>query len=180
MKKQIQRSLTVLALLALIGCSSLKTSHDYDPTVNFDDLKTFDWIAMEGNPGGSELTIKRIMQSVNNALAAKGLTQQKENPDFMIGMQVSGKTRYAGSTGLGASVGVPVGRMHVRVGGGRSKAREKHEGSLLLDFINPADKSLIWRGTATGAINPKATPQEQQERIDGVVSQLLSQFPPTQ
>ena len=135
---------------------------------------------MEGNPDGSELTVKRIVQSVNNTLAEKGLTLRQEDPDFMIGMQVSGKTSYAGSTGLGVSVGVPVGKTHVRVGGSRSKAREKHEGSLLLDFINPKDKSLIWRGTASDAINPNASPQEQEEAIGRAVSQMLSQFPPNE
>ena len=180
MKKLIHVFLTFLVLMALVSCSSLKVSHDYDPTVDFSSLKTFDWIPMDGNPGGSELTVKRIVQSVNNALAAKGLTLRQEDPDFMIGMQVSGKTSYGGSTGLGVSVGVPVGKTHVRVGGGRSKAREKHEGSLLLDFINTKDKSLIWRGTATDAINPNASPQEQQEVIDKAVSQMLSQFPPNE
>jgi len=180
MKKFFHVSMTFMVLLILIGCSSLKTNHDYDPTVDFSSLKTFGWIPMKGNPGGSELTVKRVIQSVNDALAAKGLTLRQEEPDFMIGMQVSGKTSYGGSTGLGVSVGVPVGKTHVRVGGGRSKAREKHEGSLLLDFINPQDKSLIWRGTATGAINPNASPQEQQEVIGRAVSQMLSQFPPNE
>lgn len=180
MKKLVHVSLMFLVLLAFIDCSSLKTSHDYDPTVDFNALKTFDWIPMEGNSGGSELTVKRIVQSVNNALAAKGLTPRQEDPDFMIGMQVSGITSYGGSTGLGVSVGVPVGKTHVRVGGGRSKAREKYEGTLLLDFINPKNSSLIWRGTATDAINPNASPQEQQEVIGKAVSHMLSQFPPNE
>lgn len=178
MNKQHQFFLSLLALLVLISCASLKVGHDYDPDVNFDALKTYDWIPMDENPGVSEMTVKRIMHSVNNELTAKGLALSQDNPDFMVGMQVSGKTSYAGSTGLGTSVGIPVGRMYVRVGGGRSTAREKREGTLLLDFIDPQSKSLIWRGTATSTINPKAAPQGQQALIDKAVAKMLSQFPP--
>ena len=68
--------------------------------------------------------------------------------------------------------------MNIRVGGGGSKAREKREGTLVLDFIEPQSKSLIWRGTATSTINRNATPQDQQALIDKAVSQMLSHFPP--
>jgi hypothetical protein len=167
-----------LILMAVIGCASLKVSHDYDPGVDFGALRTYDWIPMEESTGSSQLVAKRVVHSVDAALAAKGLKLDHDDPDFMVGMQISGKSSYGGSTGVGASVGVPIGKMNVRVGGSRSKAREKREGTLLIDFIEPQSKSLIWRGTATGTVNPKATPQEQQALIDKAVSQLLSQFPP--
>lgn len=167
-----------LILMAVISCGSLKVSHDYDPGVDFDALKTYDWIPMEDSTDPSQLVVKRIVHAVNTALAAKGFELNRDDPDFMIGMQISGKSSYGGSTGVGASVGVPVGKMNVRVGGSRSKAREKREGTLLLDFIEPQSKSIIWRGTATSTVNPNATPQEQQALIDKAVSQMLDHFPP--
>lgn len=172
--------LMILFLPLFIGCASLKVSHDYDPGTDFSTLKSYDWISPDANAGASELTVKKIVHAVNGALGAKGLTLNPDGPDFMIGMQISGKTSYGGSTGLGASVGIPVGKMHVHLGGSRSKAREKHEGTLILDFIDPQSKSLIWRGTATSTVNPAATPQEQQTRIDNAVTKMLSQFPPGQ
>jgi hypothetical protein len=165
-------------LMVLISCGSLKVSHDYDPGVDFDALKTYDWIPMEDSTDPSQLVVKRVVHAVNTALAAKGLELNRDDPDFMIGMQISGKSSYGGSTGVGASVGVPVGKMNVRVGGSRSKAREKREGTLSLDFIEPQSKSIIWRGTATSTVNPNATPQEQQALIDKAVSQMLDHFPP--
>ena len=172
--------LMITAILTIFtGCASLKVNHDYDPGVNFDALKTYDWIPMEENTGASsQLIVKRIVHTVNTTLSAKGLKLNPDHPDFLIGMQISGKSSYGGSTGLGASVGIPVGKMNIRVGGGGSKAREKREGTLVLDFIEPQSKSLIWRGTATSTINPNATPQDQQALIDKAVSQMLSHFPP--
>jgi hypothetical protein len=170
--------LPLLLLVAFTGCASLEVSHDYDPTADFTKLKTFDWIPMKKQAGANELTAKKIMSAVNSQLNAKGLTLNQENPDFLIGMQVSGKTSYGGSIGAGASVGIPVGKGYLNVGGGRSKAREKHEGTLVLDFIDPESKSLIWRGTATSTVNPNASPEEQRELINRAVAEMLTQFPP--
>lgn len=165
-------------LIILIGCASLKVSHDYDPGIDFAALKTFDWIPMSGQAGASELTLKKIVGAVNRQLNEKGFTMNSSSPDFLIGMQVSGKTSYGGSLGLGASVGIPVGKGYVSVGGGKSKAREKREGELVLDFINPESKSLIWRGTVSSTINPHASAAEQQDLINRAVSGMLEQFPP--
>ncbi len=170
--------LPLLLLIAFIGCAGLEVSHDYDPTADFSKLKTFDWIPLNKQTGAKELTAKKIMSAVNGQLNANGLTLNKETPDFLIGMQVSGKTSYGGSVGLGASVGIPVGKGHVNVGGGRSKAREKQEGTLVLDFIDPESKSLVWRGTATSTVNPNASPEEQRELINRAVAEMLTQFPP--
>ena len=102
--------LMITAILTIFtGCASLKVNHDYDPGVNFDALKTYDWIPMEENTGASsQLIVKRIVHTVNTTLSAKGLKLNPDHPDFLIGMQISGKSSYGGSTGLGASVGIPV------------------------------------------------------------------------
>ena len=34
----------ILAAMVLSACSSMKTSSDYDPKVNFSDVKTYAWI----------------------------------------------------------------------------------------------------------------------------------------
>jgi hypothetical protein len=101
------------------------------------------------------------------------------NPDFLIAMQLSGKTAYGGSTGVGVSVGIPVGRAgRVSVGGGKSKAHEKKEGMVVLDFVDAKTKSLLWRATASVEVSPAASPEEQQQRINEVIAEMLAHFPP--
>ncbi len=170
--------LPLFLLGAIIGCASLEVSHDYDQDADFVALKTFDWLPMDKQARTRELTVKRIMSAVNNQLKAKGLTMNQEDPDFRIGMQISGKTSYGGSVGLGTSVGIPVGKGFISMGGGKSRARQKHEGTLVLDFIDPESKSLVWRGTATSTIKPNASPEEQTELINRAVAEMLKQFPP--
>ncbi|HSU77314.1 MAG TPA: DUF4136 domain-containing protein [Burkholderiales bacterium] len=159
--------------------SDVDVTFDYDTAANFDALKSYSWMPPAGNAAGDELLVKRIKNSLDSQLQAKGRAPAEASPDFLIGMQLSGKTTYGGSTGVGVSVGIPVGRAgRVSVGGGKSQAIEKKEGQLVLDFVDAKSKSLLWRATASGAVNPGQTPEQQQQRINGVIAEMLSQFPP--
>jgi hypothetical protein len=167
-------------LLLSFGCaSSLEVQYDYDPGADFSKLRTFGWLPRNPDPPPQQLRVKRIQSAVNSQLQAKGLKPASDNPDFLIGMQVSGRTTDAGSVGVGASIGIPVGsRGTVSVGGGRRKPIEKTEGTLILDFVSPKDRSLIWHGAATGSVHPDATPEEQEQRINQAVREMLENFPP--
>ena len=165
-------------LLLAAGCAtSLEVDYDYDPGADFSRLRTFGWLPRNPESGAQQLRVKRIQSAVNSRLQAKGL-KPADNPDFLIGMQVSGRTTESGSVGVGASVGIPVGRGTVSVGGGRRKPIEKTEGTLILDFVSPTDRSLLWHGSATGTVHPDATPEEQEQRINQAVGEMLENFPP--
>src|SRR5215470_19960590 len=173
---------TILALASAIivaGCATpLNVDYDYDTGANFAALKTFAWMPATGNAAADELLVKRIRSSVDRQLQAKGRTPA-DSPDFLIAMELSGKTAYGGSTGVGVSVGIPVGRAgRVSVGGAKSKPIETKEGQIVLDFIDAKSKSLVWRATAAGSARPAATPEEQQERIDQIIGEMLQRFPP--
>lgn len=170
-----------VVLIALTGCATpLAVNYDYDTAADFKAMKTFVWMPPTGNAVGDDLLVKKIRNAVNMQLKTKGRTEVAENQDFLIAMQLSGKTTYGGSTAVGASVGIPVGRAgSIRVGGGTSKPKEKTEGTLVLDFLDAKTQSLVWRATATAAVNPAGSPEEQQARINEVVAAMLAHFPPT-
>jgi hypothetical protein len=177
----MRNAILAVALISLAGCATapMDIDFDYDTGTDFAALKTFSWMPATGNAAADELLVKRIRASVDRGLQAKGRNPSSENPDFLIGMQLSGKTTYGGSVGVGMSVGIPVGRAgRVSVGGGKSKPIEKKEGTVVLDFLDAKTKSLVWRATASGAVEAKPTPEEQQQRIDEVVAEMLERFPP--
>jgi hypothetical protein len=172
--------LAMIVLIALLGCATpLAVNYDYDTAADFTALKTFSWMPPTGNAAGDDLLVKRIKGAVDLQLKAKGRIDVPATPDFLIAMQLSGKTVYSGSTAVGASVGIPVGRAGtINVGGAKSKPREKTEGTLVLDFVDAKTQSLLWRATATAAVMPSTSPEEQQARINSVVAEMLKQFPP--
>jgi hypothetical protein len=170
------------AAVTLVGCatpSGVDVTCDYDTGANFAALKSYNWMPPTGNAVGDELLVKRIKTTLDTQLQAKGPVLADANPDFLVGMQLSGKSTYGGSTGVGVSVGIPVGRAgRVSVGSGKSQAIEKKEGTLVLDFVDAKSKSLLWRATASGAVEPKTTPEQQQQRINEVIAEMLSYYPP--
>jgi len=171
--------LALVLCIAVPGYAAPAVNFDYDTAADFTVMKTFDWMPATGNAAGDELLVKKIRNAVDAQLQAKGSNIAAENPDFLIGMELSGKTITGGTTGVGVSVGIPVGRMgRVSVGGGKSKTSEKKEGTLVMSFVDAKTKSLVWRATVTDAVNPSATPEEKQKKIDEVIAAMLAQFPP--
>lgn len=178
---QILRNwLLVMCIVSIMGaCSPLKVNHDYDMTYDFTKLKTYDWTSSPAGNDKEELTMRRLEQAVNGQLQAKGYTRSGETPDFLVSVQGVRKMVSGGSVGVGTSVAVPVGsRGSVSVGLGKSKSRTHEEGTLILEFTDAAAKTLVWQGTATGAMKGAASPEEQQQRINAVIAELLKKFPP--
>jgi Domain of unknown function (DUF4136) len=171
--------LVLMFYIPVAAYAAPAVNFDYDTAADFAALKTFDWMPATGNAAGDELLVKKIRNTVDTQLQAKGRSMAAVNPDFLIGMELSGKTVNSGSVGVGVSVGIPVGRRGtVSVGGGKSKAREKKEETLVIDFVDAKTRSLIWRATVTDAVNPSATPEQKQQKIDEVIAAMLVQFPP--
>jgi len=53
-------------------------------------------------------------------------------------------------------------------------------GQLDLDMYEVPKHNLIWRGTVSKTIDPKAKPDKQQKNIQKAVAKLLKNYPPPQ
>ena len=117
--------LTLATCIVVCGCATQPAVDvDYDTTKDFSTLKTYQWMPATGNAASDELLVGRIRNAVDSQLQAKGHTLVQSNPDFLVAMQLSGRTAYGGSTGVGMSVGIPVGsRGRISVGGGKDRKR---------------------------------------------------------
>jgi hypothetical protein len=178
---KVLSSLFVLVGLVLgLGCATpLAVEHDYDTTYDFTKLRSYDWLPSPSSDQMEEMTEKRVQGTVNSQLQAKGYSHSADSPDFLVSLEGIKKTVTTGSTAVGASIAVPVGSHGaVHVGGGKSKPREKQEGTLNLNIVDAKTKTLVWQGTATAAIQAKTSPEEQQQRINQVIAELLKKFPP--
>jgi hypothetical protein len=55
-----------------------------------------------------------------------------------------------------------------------------HVGGIDLDMYDTAKKELVWEGTASKVIDPKAKPEKQQKNLVKAVSKLLKNYPAPQ
>jgi len=47
-----------------------------------------------------------------------------------------------------------------------------------MDFVDAKTRSLIWGSTAMVGVNPSASPEEKQQKINEVIAAMLATSPP--
>lgn len=186
-----QRLLAVILACIVTGCAtSYDISRDFDPGTDFSRLHTFSWMP-DGNTGSGDavvdtdtLLLGRVQNAVEQALLAKGYRKELvpgKAPDFWVTFHAALKrkvevTTYSGYYGYGWW-GYPWGYM----GGGlgpQAYVRDYDERVIVLDFVNPGTRKLLWRATARNALDEDLTPQQRTEEIDHIIRQMLKAFPP--
>lgn len=186
--KSIIGFFTILLLVTFVGCSSISTTTDYDPTVDFSKYKTYMWFAGE-MPADDELSKyplvkKRIANSVEKALEAKGYTKgTKDSFDFVVILHAGTKERVQMNTYNygGYGYGGYGGGWGGGYGGGMSTTDVNYydEATVIVDIADAEKKELAWRGTATGIVRKSQKEQsEAQADADEVINKILADFPP--
>ena len=172
------RGMAVVAWSAIAGCSSLSYNQDFDPAVDFSKYKTYTWMEVaepeKQRPRGmSELVEKRIVAAVDANLAAKGYTKQDAGPtDFVVHFMATTQEKIDFNTyytGWG---------YYGWYGGSQVVADQYTEGTLIIDVFDSATKGLAWRGTATGTVDPGASAEQRNLRIQEAVAGIFQRFPP--
>jgi len=179
---------TIQIILVLFFCNitvsyskPYDVTFDYDQQINFSDLKTFDWMQVPEKAGISSFVVQRVKDAVNEQLKAKGFTLSSSKPDFLIAEHL-GKEDKVQTTDWGYNYGAAT-RYRRGYGGvyGESTVStyEYMEGSLILDFVNPESKKLIWRGSAKTEVQNMRTPEKSEKVINKIVKAILKKFPPS-
>ena len=170
--------LAFVAGIAIAGCSSIAYNHDFDPAVDFTKYKTYTWMEVaepeKQRPRGmSELVEKRIVAAVDENLARKGYTKQATGPtDFVVNFMATTQEKIDFTsyyTGWG---------YYGWYGGSQVVADQYTEGTLIIDIFDTGTKGLAWRGTGTGTVDPGASAESRNLRIQEAVAGIFQRFPP--
>jgi hypothetical protein len=186
---RIGRTLTVIALSAtFFGCSGLTIQSDFDPTADFSDFRTWDWMPGAGeihadNPTRDNAILKgRIQTAVANVLIDRGYRLNPDTPDFLVAYHVAFQEKmdlevvnnyygypYAGS--YAATWGPTIYGQEVQ-------QREWEQGTLLIDILDGESRQLVWRGSAQAEVYPEQDPNQRQKNINNIARKVLDEFPP--
>jgi hypothetical protein len=164
------------AVFALcVGVSTLAQDVAYNamPGTDFSKFKTYKWVAIEGAQHPDQIIEQQIKQALDTQLAAKGFKKMDgDAADLFVGYQVA-VTQEREWNAYGGGMGW-------RVGGGMGTATSStiNIGTLGVDVYDPTAKQLVWRGTATKTLDPRASPQKRQDNINKAATKLLKNFPP--
>ena len=128
----------------------------------------------------NSLDIIRIKKAVTSELETKGIIRAKDNPDFLIAEHVKTKDKIDVSAwGYGLYPGF--GR-HSRFSGfwgyGDVRVYQYEEGTLILDFVDPETKDVIWKKEKKSVVDDTMVPEKRENLINEAVHKILMNFPP--
>ena len=165
---KLLRPLLTCAVLLLV-CSSAALAQsvqtDWDRTFNLSKLKTYSFIQQERGPrdplAASPINERRIHDALNAQLQGNGFSESPR-PNFQIGYFVSTKT----------GLDIQDNRYGWLQRRGTIDVEQVTEGTLVVVFVDAATQQEVWRGYATGTINPKNL----NEDVTKAVTKLVQKF----
>lgn len=179
--QSIKILLVLLVCGFVISCSptyGVKSVHDKE--VKFKDFKTYDWMKVQEETQMNEKVVQRVQNAVNKELKAKGLMMRSDDPDFFIAQHVGKRSKVQVSDyGYGYR---PHREDLAGYGGGwnqKPTTRSYDEGVLILDFVDPQSKEMIWRGSIKADLHKVNTEEKRIRLINEAVKKILARFPPT-
>jgi hypothetical protein len=173
---QEMRIATLIAGLMLLGTITFAQSvnYDFDRSANFHAFKTYMWVRGAALPDA--LINQRIVTAINAQLAAKGLrlVERSDNPDLLVGYHAAFDVDVQ-INGFGSGWG---GFRYPGSFSGAARADEIVTGTLIVDMVDAASRTIVWRGTATKEININAKPAQRDKNIARATEKLFKNYPP--
>ena len=168
--------LTTLLTVLAVGCASaISVKTDRDRSQRIPEVKTFAWMMQPAMPVRNphiqnSLMDTRIKRAVDRELDALGYVKSEGDPALLVVYYIGLEDKIIDTTPYGYGYGGYYGRGY---GGGGSHLQTYKEGTLILDFVDPATKQLIWRGWAVGALDD---PEKAAMYVNKAVSKILDKF----
>jgi hypothetical protein len=163
----------------LAGCSSLTVNYDYDTNVDWAQQKTWAWLGSQGGVASaspdldSGLLDQRIRSSVEWEMEQRGLTPS-DDPDVFVIYHIGSEEKLQVT-----DWGYRYSDYYWGYGGRQIDVYQYTEGMLVIDIVDAGTKNLVWRGIGQKVIDrTQRSPEEVQERIDGIVNKIMASYPP--
>jgi len=183
------RAMTIATAALLGACASdIEIQTDYNRTTDFGALETFAWqdpgVSTTGtyDPDVARRVEAIIRNRVVENLTAKGYREVSDRePDFLVSYHVvvteeedprlyEERYNVFESADLDPGESFQVYREDLRINEGTIR-----KGTLILFFVEPSSKRLVWQGIAAGtAISPRDALRKSGQAVD----EMLAEFPP--
>jgi uncharacterized protein YdeI (BOF family) len=175
------RKLAIAAALALASTAAFAqdVKTDHDKAANFAAIKTFQ--AKIATSWNNEISEKRVLDEITQALTEKGWKSVDANPDALVLLhgatekQKSLNTFYSGTGGYGGYGYRGWGGMG-GMGTATTTTSEYIVGTLVVDIFDAKTKGLMFRGTATDELSDK--PDKNAKKLQKASDKMFKDFPP--
>jgi hypothetical protein len=174
----------LLGLVFFAPRAVAKISTDFDPNIDFSQLKTFAFI------GGVEQLVRlqlnpnqlndRIHRSVVRELTAKGLreAQPEENPDLVVRYWANSQKNADVASSANWGVYGPYFGYHWGFVYYSMESYTTHQGMLAIELISAKTRGLVWRMFASVKLI-HTDPDKIWKTADGNIKDAFKNYPPS-
>ncbi|MCX2493388.1 DUF4136 domain-containing protein [Pedobacter sp. PF22-3] len=181
MKHTLKWGMLITIVMAFTSCISVLTASDYDKKIDFSRLKSFAYY----EKGIEHLQLNnldkpRMLNAVEIAMAKKGFVKSAQ-PDFLVNVAIlsSMNTRadwgYSGGGYQWDATSLSYQWKDSQFGP-LSSSKPYQSGTIIIDFLNPETKAIMWHGVGSGFNFDDY--ENRENRINLAVKQILSEYPP--
>jgi hypothetical protein len=187
---RIFRIVTVASLLVLAtitsGCASDNIRSDHDPSADFSQYSTFNFIKDAGpeDTNYQSFFSKYMVAAITREMELRGYTLS-DDPDLLVNfnaiLREKTDVRTTPAPMYGGYYGYRGGFYDPWMGYGY--AQETHvsqytEGTFNIDLVDARRKKLVWEAVGTGRVSQKAL-EELEERVNAGVAKFFAKYPYT-
>jgi hypothetical protein len=162
--KSLNAGIFISILALFFGCAAPErpvyhnVTYDYDVKVDFNQIKSYNWVKMPATSRLDDFNQVRIKKAVNAKFSALGMDVKIDNPDVFLVMYGGGYKAVDMTVMMDYAV-YDVGRLKLAM-----YDSETHE--------------EIWWGEARADLFHEMTPAQKDEVIETSVSRILRYYPP--
>jgi hypothetical protein len=165
-----------LTTIFYLGIAALAqdVQFDYDRSKNFTVYQTYRWIDYKAVQISDQLLDRDIKRAVDAQLAGKGLRRVENGGDLLVDYQTSiSQEKQFDSFGWGPGL---LGAWSDR----RITTSTIDVGKLVIGIFDPANKQLVWRGSAAKTLNISRDPGRNYHTLERGMAKLFRNYPPSQ
>ncbi len=160
------------SLVWLSGCSTLKIKTGWDRNADFSKYYTWGW--KEDGSIRDPVWSKRFQDVLADELATHKLAPIDKDPDLwaVVHARFSTETEvvpFSPVWGYGWGAWAAA---------GYSAQYEIPVGTVIVDLVDARQKLLVWRGSASDAIQADGNNEQREERLRAVLAQMFAGYPP--
>ena len=179
------KKLLPISFLFFLGACATSVNVDYKKDINFTQYRTF---FLQGEPVNitkdtridTPFVKERVIQAIGDNLTAKGFTVSQPTPDITVKYHLVIKQEIE-TDDSGVTFGFGTVSSHSFLGMSYDfPYRDISSYDNLVVTIDMFDTNniLLWRGSLGRRLYDGSTPESNTELINGLVSDILEQFPP--
>jgi hypothetical protein len=175
-KKSISKLIPILVALIFSGCS-VSIHNTYDKQVDFSKYKTFCWMSgCEFKIDGpsylkDSLLSEKLKVAITDELTRKGLVQNTDNPDLLVGFTITVKDEQA--IVYHPSEDTPV---YIKPLETEREVINYLKGSLIIGMADNKESRMVWQSEAIGYM--ETNPDFSEKNIKKGIKMVLKNYPP--